>query len=173
MTDKPRPIYRGKVVDVTLERVHLPNGRDIELELVRHPGGAAVVALDAQRRVCLLRQYRFAAGGWLWELPAGKREAGEDPDLTAARELQEEAGVMADDWTPLGFMHSSPGVFNEVIHLYLARRLTPCGQQHEPGEVMEVHWLPFAEALDRCRDGGITDAKTLVGLFRAQGLVGR
>jgi len=163
-----RPIYRGKVVDLGLEAVELPNGATVELEIVRHPGGAAAVALDEQDRVCLLRQYRHAAGGWLWELPAGKIDPGETPLGTARRELAEEAGVASDDWTDLGFMLSSPGVLTEVIYLYLARGLKPVAQNHEAHEVIEIHWLPLRQVLDWCVDGAITDSKTLIGLFRAE-----
>ena len=93
MTTKLHPIYRGKIIQLNLETVALPNGKEIELEIVHHPGGVAVLALDNAGRLCLIRQYRHAAGGWLWEIPAGKLEAGEAPELTAQRELLEEAGV--------------------------------------------------------------------------------
>lgn len=165
-----RPIYRGKVVELGLETVELPNGRTVELEIIRHPGGAAAVALDEEDRVCLLRQYRHAAGGWLWELPAGKIDPGETPFGTASRELAEEAGVESDDWTDLGDMLSSPGVFTEVIHLYLARGLRPVAQNHELHEVIEIHWLPLREVLRWCVDGTIKDSKTLIGLFRTEAL---
>jgi ADP-ribose pyrophosphatase len=171
VTDEQRQrrqrVFRGKVVEGGLETVELPNGESVELEIIRHPGGAAAVALDDDGRVCLLRQFRHAAGGWLWELPAGKVDPGEDPFDTARREALEEAGVEAVDWTDLGNMHSSPGVFTEVIHLYLARGLRHAGHEHERDEVIEIHWLPLAQALDWCVDGTITDAKTLIGLFRA------
>ncbi len=168
---KREPIFQGRVIDVVLETVELPNERQVELEIVRHPGGAAAVALDEQGRVCLLRQYRHAGGGWLWELPAGKIDPGEEPLATATRELEEEAGVRAADWTDLGPMHSSPGVFTEVIHLWLARRLEIQPHTQEQDEVIEIHWLPLNQALDWCSDGTITDAKTLVGLYRTNALL--
>jgi len=169
-----QPIYRGKVVDLGLESVDLPNGESAELEIIRHPGGAAVVARDDQGQVCLLRQYRHASGGWLWELPAGKLEPDESPAVTARRELAEETGVEADRWTDLGTLHSSPGVLTEVIHLYLAEGLRWCAtHDHETHEVIEIHWLPFEQTLDLCCDGTITDAKTLIGLFRAQAIGGK
>src|SRR4249920_3904491 len=90
-----RTIFKGAIIDVGIDSVVLPNGVQAELEIVRHRGGSAAVALDAERRVCLLRQYRHAAGGWLWEIPAGKREGEEDSEETARRELADEAGVAA------------------------------------------------------------------------------
>ena len=168
---KRAPIFQGRVIDVGLETVDLPNGKRVDLEIVRHPGGAAAVALDEQQRVCLLRQYRHAGDGWLWELPAGKIDPGEVPLTTATRELAEEAGVRARDWTDLGLMHSSPGVFTEVIYLWLARDLELLDHAHEHDEVIEIHWLPLSQALDWCNDGTITDAKTLVGLYRAGALI--
>ena len=162
-----RSVFRGKIVDVGVEQVRLPTGRDVELEIIRHPGGAAAVAIDDRRRVCLLRQYRHVAGGWLWELPAGKLDPGESPAVTAERELAEEAGLVAACWDSLGRLHSSPGVFAEVIHLYLARGLSEVNLGHESDEVIEVHWISLDQALDWCLDGTITDAKTLIGLYRA------
>jgi ADP-ribose pyrophosphatase len=151
--------------------VSLPNGVQTELELVRHPGGAAVVALDDQDRICLLRQYRHIASDWLWELPAGKLEPGEPPVETARRELAEEAGIQAQQWRSLGRTWSSPGVFGETIHLWLATQLSGTAHKHEPDELLEVHWLPWARAWEMAQDGRITDAKTLAGLLRAQSLV--
>ena len=166
MTDNETCIYRGKIIDLYLEQVALPNGAVAELEIVRHPGGAAVVALDLENRVCLLRQYRHAAGGWLWELPAGKLDPGEPPLATAQRELQEEAGLRAARWESLGKIVSSPGVFTEVVHLFLARDLSSTPAKAEAHEVFEVHWVPLTTALAQARAGEIVDAKTVVGLFR-------
>ncbi len=161
-------IYRGKVLTLTLETLHLPDGRRFELEIARHPGGAAVVACNARQEICLLRQYRHIAQDWLWELPAGKREGGEDLLDTARRELAEEAGVQAARWEPLGQVYSSPGVFSEVIGLYLALDLTPATQQPEPDECFEVHWLPWQQVCDWADSGVICDGKSLLGLYRAQ-----
>ena len=164
--DPRRPIFRGRIIAVDIERVQLPNGRYTELEVVHHPGGAAAVALDERDQGFLLRQFRHAAGGWLWELPAGKLEPGEGAALTAERELAEEAGLVAATWNSLGIVHSSPGVFDEVIHLFLARGLGAIDLRHGADEVIEVHWIQLQQALEWCADGTITDAKTLVGLYR-------
>ena len=165
-------VFTGRVITVSKEQVLLPNGNLADYEIVHHPGGAAVVALDEEGRVCLLHQYRPAAGGWVWELPAGRLEPDEPPALTARRELVEEAGREADNWQDLGFMWSSPGVFDERIHLFLARQLRVVPAQHEPHEVLEAHWVALPEALERAMGGAILDSKTIVGLLRAAGRLG-
>lgn len=164
-------IYRGRIITVDVEEVTLPNGSLLRTEIVRHPGGAAVVALDAARRVCLLRHYRPVAGGWLWELPAGKIDHREPALRTARRELREEAGLTAARWEELGAVLSSPGVFSETIHLYLARGLTQETQRPDEDEVFELHWLPFEEAVERAAGGEFNDAKTVIGLMRAATLL--
>jgi ADP-ribose pyrophosphatase len=163
-----RSIYEGKVITLNIESLSLPNGTPLALEVVRHPGGAAVVALDDTDRVCLLRQYRHAGGGWLWELPAGKIDPGEAPQSTAQRELAEEAGLQAGDWRKLGQVLTTPGFCDEVIHLYLARRLETVPVQHHEHELIEVHWLDFDTALQQVSDGTINDAKTMLGLLLAE-----
>lgn len=168
MMEESRIIYRGRIITLALEQVTLPNGVRSELEIVRHPGGAAVVAVDDEQRVCLLRQYRHACEDWLWELPAGKIDHGEAPLRTAQRELEEEAGRRADHWQPLGRMIASPGVFTEIVHCYLATGLTSCPTRHESEEVIEVHWLPFGEAVAMAMQGDIFDAKSVIGLCRAR-----
>ena len=162
------PQFQGRVIQVSVDEVRLPNGNRVPLEVVRHPGGAAAVALDGQGRVCLLRQYRYVAHGWVWELPAGKLEPAEPPLRTAQRELLEEAGLTAQHWTSLGTSLSSPGVFSEVIHLFMATGLSLATAAPEANEVLEVHWVPFTEACERALSGDIIDSKTVMGLLRAQ-----
>lgn len=161
-------LYRGTIVSLDVEEVRLPNGTMMRMELVRHPGGAAVVAIDAQDRVCLLRHYRPAVGVWLWELPAGKRDHGEPPLVTARRELQEEAGLLAARWDSLGSIWSSPGVLAERIDLYLARGLTRVAPSATADEVFETHWMACDEALEKVLADDGADAKTVVGLARAE-----
>jgi ADP-ribose pyrophosphatase len=165
--------FKGRVISVTTDEVVLPNGHRALLEVVHHPGGAATVALDAQQRVCLLRQYRYVADGWLWELPAGKLEPGEPPLVTAQRELTEEAGVSARHWHTLGTCLSSPGVFSERLHLFLASGIETATAMHERAEVIEVHWVPFAQACTWAIDGTIADCKSALGLLRARETAGR
>ena len=162
-----RNVFKGRVLTLNLETVRLPNGRTAELEIAHHPGGAAVVALDARRRVCLLRQYRHAAGGWIRELPAGKLDDGEPGLSCARRELAEEVGMEAARWNRLGDYLSSPGVFTEVIHLYLAQDLANVRARPEDHEVLEVHWLPLEEAVAMAADGRLRDGKSIVGLLWA------
>jgi ADP-ribose pyrophosphatase len=169
--DRRKTVFHGRVIEVAVEQAALPDGRVAELEIVHHPGGAAVVALEQDGRVCLLRQYRHAAGGWIWELPAGRLEPEEAPRRTAARELLEEAGMHAARWESLGRMLSSPGVCTEVIHLFLARELARGETAHETHELIEIHWLPLADALAMAARGEISDAKTVAGLFRAHVLI--
>lgn len=160
-------VFSGRVIEVNIERVELPNGTTAALEIIRHPGGAAALALDDENRVCLLRQFRHAAGGWVWELPAGKIDNREPPLDTARRELEEEAGVAAGSWQSLGDYLSSPGVFTEVVHLFLATQLTSLPPRPEEHEVFEVHWLPFSDVLEMARSGELRDGKSLVAVFRA------
>ncbi len=167
MDDSIRNVFTGRVLTLNLETVRLPNGRVAELEIAHHPGGAAVVALDPQGRICLLRQYRHAAGGWLEELPAGKLDGGEPPLECAVRELAEEAGMRAGRWDKLGEYLSSPGVFTEVIHVYLARDLVPVPASPEEHEVFEAHWVPLYEAAARAARGELRDGKSIVGLLWA------
>ncbi|MCO6411651.1 MAG: NUDIX hydrolase [Thiogranum sp.] len=169
--EKRKSLYRGKLVDLGLETVTLPNRQTLELEVVRHPGGAAVVAIDDKHRVCLLRQFRHAGGGWLWELPAGKIDPPEEPAQTAQRELQEEAGLTARSWQHLGSFLSTPGFCDERIHLYLARALHEVAATHHPDEVIEVHWIDVPQALEWLRNGDIVDGKTMIGLCLASHLL--
>jgi ADP-ribose pyrophosphatase len=162
-----KKIYDGRVIQVSVDTVDLPNGVRLPLEIVRHPGGAAAVAIDVDNRVCLLRQYRHAAGGYIHELPAGKLEPNEPPQNTVQRELAEEAALAAAHWESLGAYFSSPGVFTEVIHLYLATQLSPATAAPESGEVFQVEWWPLGQAVERALSGELADAKTIIGILRA------
>jgi ADP-ribose pyrophosphatase len=166
--EKLRTVFSGRVITVNVETVRLPNGHVTDLEIIHHPGGAAIVAIDTEQRVCLIRQYRHAAGGWIWELPAGKLEPNEPPLATARRELIEEAGAEATDWVSLGAYVSSPGVFTEIVHLFMAQGLRAVKLAHEPSELIEVHWIPITAACQRALNGDLNDGKTALGLLRAR-----
>lgn len=168
MTEDIRNVHTGRVLTLNIERVRLPNGRVAELEIAHHPGGATIVAVDADRRVCLLRQFRHATGGWITELPAGKLDNREPPIECARRELAEEVGVEASRWENLGQFFSSPGVLTEVIHVFLARDLSPCQSTPEEHEVLEARWVPMEEAFALAAEAKLQDAKTLIGLAWAQ-----
>lgn len=167
-----RAVFSGRVIDVSVDTVTLPDGATVDLEIIRHPGGAAAAAVNERNEICLLRQYRHALGRWLWELPAGKLDGGEQPLACARRELEEEAGVVASDWRALGGVVSSPGVFTEIVHLFLATGLSGVAARPETGEVFEIVWLPLDEAARRAVAGEIDDGKTIAGIWRAQAQLG-
>lgn len=162
-------IYEGRVVNLTLEAVELPNGETVELEILHHAGAAAVAAVDDAGRVVLIRQYRHAAGGYIWELPAGMLGSPDEPPAACAvRELREEVGLAARDLRLLGSILTTPGFCDEQIHIFLARGLEQVGADRGRDEVIdEVREVPIADALDMVRRGDIVDAKTIVGLHLA------
>ncbi len=167
MPDDPRrrTIYRGRIVDLGLETVTLPNGHTTRLEIVRHPGAAAVVPLHDDGSVTLIRQYRHAAGGRILEVPAGTLEPGEVPDLCARRELAEEVGLSCQRLERLTILHTTPGFTDERIWVFLATGLAPAEGRPDPDEVIEPVRMSLAEALAACERGDISDAKTLVALL--------
>ncbi|MEJ5377156.1 MAG: NUDIX hydrolase [bacterium] len=164
---KIRQIHTGKVFRLVQEELTLPNGFTTCLELIRHPGAAALVPLLDDHRVLLIRQYRHAVGQFIWEIPAGTRSAGEDPLECAKRELIEETGYEASELILLGEMVPVPGYSDERIHIYLARGLSPVPQRLEQDEVLEVHPLQMHKAFHMVKKGQIQDAKTIVGLTLA------
>ncbi len=160
-------IHRGRIIDVSSERIRFANGRVHDIDLVRHPVAAAVVAVDEADRVCVVRQYRHGIGDFLWEIPAGKLDPGEAPEAGAVRELNEETGVTAHRWTPLGLYIPAPGIFTEVIHMYLARELAVGAPTPDADEELELAWMPIGEAIGRVLRGEWNDGKTALALVRA------
>jgi len=160
--------HRGRIIDVSSERLKYANGREHEIDLVRHPGAAAVVAVDDAGRVCLVRQYRHGIADFLWEIPAGKLDQGEDPAVCAVRELAEETGAAARVWAPLGLYIPAPAIFTEVIHLYLARELKMGTPAPDIDEELELMWMPLGEAIERVLRGEWSDGKTALALVRAE-----
>lgn len=166
-------VYEGHVLTLVKDAVRMPDGGSSEREVVRHPGAVAVVALDDGGDVVLLRQYRHPVGGYLWELPAGLRDAdGEPPLETAKRELAEEVQLAAERWSLLTTSYSSPGFCDELVLVYLAEGLSdvdrPEGFTAEHEELdMQVARVPLAEAVQRIYDGDIRNAAAVIGLLAA------
>jgi ADP-ribose pyrophosphatase len=157
-------IYTGIVVNLNVDTVMLPNGVTVDLEIVRHPGAAAVVPVKDDGTVILIKQFRHAAGGFIYEIPAGKLHSGEDPKVCAARELEEEVGHRAATLELLSSIFTAPGFTDEVIHIYKATGITTGRQQLDRDEVLEVIEMPLAEAIGMIEAGAIKDAKSIVGL---------
>ena len=165
-------IFEGKIVRVTVDEARLPNGRLATREVVYHPGGVAILALDTDNQVTLVRQYRYPIGQLLLELPAGKLDAGEDHLPAAKRELSEETGLEAEEYTYLGYTLASPGFCDEALHMYLAQGLTRKKQHLDEDEFLDVVTMPFAELADRVMDGTIADAKTVATVLKVKVLLG-
>lgn len=163
--------FAGRLLRVELDQAREPvgpgeYGPTVRREVVRHPGAVAVIAVTPERRLVLVRQYRYAAGRPLLEIPAGTLEPGETPEDTARRELREETGYTAENLRPLGSFYSAPGFCDEVIHLFLADGLTPGEPDTDFGEEIHLVELPVEEARRKLLTGGFEDAKTLVALGR-------
>lgn len=163
-TSMVKNIYRGRIVSLALETVTLPNGATVELEIIHHPGAAAIVPLKDDGTVVLVRQYRHAVGGYIDEIPAGKLHPGEDPRECAARELEEEIGFRAASLEHLISFFTTPGFTDELIHIYKATGLTPGIQRLGRDEILDVIEISVEQAMDRIAEGTIRDGKTIVGL---------
>lgn len=161
-----RQHYAGKVFNVESRRVELTAGHTGEFDIVRHPGGAAVLPILPDGRLLLIRQLRPAVDASLVEIPAGRLEPGEEPLACAARELEEETGWRGQKLTPLGMVYSTPGFCDEAIHLFLAEELLPGRLNRDADEEIELLPVSLDEALELLRRGGIPDAKTAVALLR-------
>jgi ADP-ribose pyrophosphatase len=165
MDEKKTPIFNGRIVSLAVEEHRLPDGRLADFEIVRHPGGAAVLPVLADGRVVLINQFRPAAGGMVLEIPAGRLEPGEVPEACIHRELQEEVGYRAGRLAKLGQMLTAVGFCDEVVHLYVATELLPVAMAPEPDEYIEVLTLSLAEALQMVREGRVSDGKTQLALL--------
>ncbi len=159
-----KSIYKGRVVNLNLETVTLPNGNTVELEIIHHPGAAAIVPMKDDKTVLLIRQYRHAIGGYILEIPAGKLDPGEDPRECAARELEEEIGLRASSLEPVLTFCTTPGFTDEVIYIFKATGLSPGAQNLGRDEVLNVIELTLERAIAQIQDGTIRDGKTIIGL---------
>jgi ADP-ribose pyrophosphatase len=172
-----QPIHKGRIVDLSMDTVRFPNGKTGQLEMIRHSGASAVLPvlseLDADDpQILLIRQYRYAAGGYLLEVPAGRPDKeGEDWEVCARRELQEETGLIAEKMIPLTAIYTTPGFTDEKIRIYLALGLTTGDTKLDDDEFLDTVTMPMSEALRMVRDGEITDAKTICTLLYAAGFL--
>ena len=164
-------VYEGVIVNVRRDKARLMDGRITNREVVEHPGGVAVFAMDDRGRVALVRQYRYPMGEETLELPAGKLEPGEDPRDSGLRELAEETGLVPGTFEDMGCLYSSPGILAERIYLYFAKNLTQGPTHPDDGEFVETVWLPYQDLVDKARRGEIKDGKTLVGILKASFLL--
>lgn len=167
-----KEIYQGRIVRVHVDEVALPNGKTASREIIDHPGGVGILAMDDDGQVMMVQQYRYAFGRAMWEIPAGKREQGEEPLETAKRELKEEVGATAERWMPLGEIIPSPGCYGEKLYLFMARGLT-FGERHlDEDEFLTVSRLPMVELIQGCVSGEIQDAKTVIAVLKAKYMMG-
>ncbi len=170
---RSKQIHDGRIVHLSIDTVRFPDGSTGTLEMIRHSGAAAVLPLlggrdDADPRILLIRQYRYASGGFLLEVPAGRPDApGEDWEVCARRELEEETGYTAGRMTPMQGIFTTPGFTDEFIHLFLAEDLRPGDTSFDHDEFIEPVEMPLSAALEAVRAGEITDAKTVTSLLYA------
>jgi ADP-ribose pyrophosphatase len=161
-------VYEGRILNLRVDQIRTPQGVEALREIVENGGAVAVVAVDDQRRVVLVKQYRHAIGAVVTEIPAGKLDGAEDPLIGIQRELREETGFRAGKWKSLGIIYPSPAWSTEYIYLYLASELIPGPTALDVDEAIELVMLPLAEAIELARSGAITDAKTVAALLLAQ-----
>ena len=164
-------VYEGIIVNVRRDKARLIDGRITNREVVEHPGGVCVFALDKEEKVILVRQYRYPMGEVVLELPAGKLEKGEDPRDSGLRELGEETGLVPETYLPMGVSFSSPGIMEERIHYFFATDLVQGPTHPDDGEFLETVRIPFGELLEMAKRGEIKDGKTLIGIFKAKMLL--
>ncbi len=171
-----RRVYTGRVLSLDVDTVRFPDGSEGEIEIIRHSGAAAVVPLasapaGADPVILMLRQYRYAAGGPLWEIPAGRLDPGEAPEACARRELREEAGIEAGRLERLTTIWTTPGFTDEAIHLFCATDLKAVEHAREPDEFIEVVPRPLSTVLAGIRDGDIRDGKTVSAILYMAGFI--
>ena len=163
--------FVGKVITVTLDRVELENGKTSMREIVHHHGGATVIALTKNKEIYLVKQFRYAFGKQLWEIPAGKLEKNEDPFEAAKRELEEEVGITAENYYDLGEFYPTVGFCTEIIYSYCATNLTETNQNLDEDEFITVEKVPFDKAFEMVMNGDIKDGKTIASILKIKHLL--
>jgi ADP-ribose diphosphatase len=167
-------VYHGRIINVDIDRVRFPNGEIGELEIVRHPGASAVVPFltdpaGDDPQILLIKQYRYAAGGFVYEIPAGKLDGGEDPRVCARRELQEETGCSAEKIEHVVSFYTTPGFTDELIHAFMATGLSRGDTAHEKDEFMSIETVNLSSALELIRTGELNDAKSALAILYVTG----
>ena len=165
-----RTVFEGRVITVTFDKVRLENGAESTREVVHHHGGACIAALTDEDEIYLVRQYRYALGQELWELPAGKLEKGEDPFAAARRELGEECGLTAEHFVDLGPVYPTVGYCSEIIYCWAATGLAPCDMHLDEDEFLTPEKVPFDKAVEMVLSGEIRDGKTVAALLKIKAL---
>lgn len=160
-------IYSGRILKLTKDTVQLCDGHETLREVVHHSGGVSILPIDEEGNCYLVRQFRYPAGHEVLEIPAGKREAGEEPLTCAVRELSEETGFTADSLVDLGHFYVSPGYTTELLYVYLATGLHPGKSHPDEGEFLNVEKMPFAQLLNMAMNNELEDAKTLIAVLKA------
>lgn len=166
MTKAQEIVFRGKLLTVRVDQVEQENGRKTTREVVEHPGGVGILPLNDRDEAVLVRQFRYPYGEELLEIPAGKLEPGEDPLACGLRELREETGFTAETVDSLGVIYPTPGYLDEVLHLYVARGLTPGETCPDEGEFLSIETMPFETLYQHVLDGTVRDAKTVVATLK-------
>lgn len=163
-TVEKKYVYRGKILNLRCDDARLPDGKPCKREIVEHSGGAAVLCVR-EGKIALVRQFRYAYGEELWEIPAGKLERGEDPAAAAARELSEETGLAAEEMVPILTLFPSPGYTDEKIYIFEAKGISEGRQHLDEGEFLRVEYVPVARVKEMIERGEICDAKTVAAVL--------
>lgn len=167
-------VFEGNIITMRQDTVRLENGKTATRDVIEHRGGVCVLPLTDQNEVIMVKQFRYPYHEVLLEIPAGKLDRiGEDPLQCGKRELEEETGMVADEYLFLGKMYPSPGYCEEIVHIYLARGLHPSNQHLDEDEFLEVYRIPFEQIVQEVIAGKITDAKTQIAVLKAARLIGQ